>query len=414
MSRAFAGTWGRRPHRGRGAWAVDVATHVPRSLPETGLGRGWEPAMIMAITLVLLLFGLLTLHSASSVMAERGDLPHYYYVARQGTGVLLGLVVMLAVARIPTEWLSRFAPHMMIGSLLLLIVVVLPFTEAIAPEINGARRWIRLPGVTVQPSDLAKIAVLVWTAAVAVRKQQLIRKLGRGLAPFLVGWGAMMVLILLEPDTSTACLIAALGTVIIFTAGARIGHFILLGILALPVLAPVLGAGYRAARWHSLFLDPGGVVEGSSFQSYQSLVAIGSGGVTGVGFGAGRQKFGFLPEAHNDFIFAMIGEEWGFVGVLVLILCYLALIAIAFRVARRARDLFGELLAVGVASLIGLQAFLHIGVGLGVFPATGLSLPFVSFGRTNLIAMLAAVGILLAVAREAPEGRTERAAAEGG
>ena len=136
--------------------------------------------------------------------------------------------------------------------------------------------------------------------------------------------------------------------------------------------------------------------------------------MTGVGFGAGRQKFGFLPEAHNDFIFAMIGEEWGFVGALAIILCYLALIAIAFRVARRAKDLFGELLAVGVASLIGLQAFLHIGVGLGVFPATGLSLPFVSFGRTNMIVMLAAVGILLAVAREAPEGRLERAAAEGG
>ena len=414
MSRALTGARGRRARAGRGVWAIDVANHVPRSLPETGLGRGWEPAMIMAITVALLLFGLISLHSASSVMAERGDLPHYYYVARQGTGVLLGLVVMLACARIPTEWLNRLAPHMMIGSFLLLVVVVLPFTESIAPEVNGARRWIRALGVTVQPSDLAKIAVLVWTASLAVRKNHLIRKLGRGLVPFLVGWAALLAPIMLEPDVSTACLIAALGIVIIFVAGARIGHFILLGILALPVLAPMLRAGYRAARWESLLLDPGGVVEGSSFQSYQSLVAIGSGGVTGVGFGAGRQKFGFLPEAHNDFIFAMIGEEWGFVGALVLILCYLALIAIAFRVARRARDLFGELLAVGVASLIGLQAFLHIGVGLGVFPATGLSLPFVSFGRTNLIAMLAAVGILLSVAREAPEGRSGRAAADGG
>ena len=369
--------------------------------------------MIVAITVALLLFGLLTLHSASSVMAERGDLPHYHYVVRQTAGVLLGLVVMVVCARIPTEWLRRLAPHMMIGSILLLVVVVLPFTESIAPEVNGARRWIRVPGITVQPSDLAKIAVMVWTASLAVRKQQVIHRMGRGLMPFLVGWAVLVALIMLEPDTSTACLIAALGVVIVFAAGARIGHFILLGIIALPLLAPMLNAGYRAARWESLFLDPGAAAVGSSFQSYQSLVAIGSGGLTGVGFGAGRQKFGFLPEAHNDFIFAMIGEEWGFVGALVLIVCYLALIAIAFRVARRARDLFGELLAVGVASLIGLQAFLHIGVGLGVFPATGLSLPFVSFGRTNLIAMLAAVGILLAVAREAPEGRSERTAAEG-
>ena len=394
-------------------WAVDVATHVPRSLPETGLGRGWEPATIVAITVALLLFGLLTLHSASSVMAERGDLPHYHYVVRQGSGVLLGLVVMLACSRIPTEWLARLAPHMMLGSVLLLVVVVLPFTGAIAPEINGARRWLRLPGMTVQPSDLAKIAVLVWTAALAVRKRHLLRRLGRGLAPFLVGWVAILLPIVLEPDTSTACLIAALGVAIVFAAGGRVGHFVLLGALAMPLLAPMLWAGYRAARWDSLFLNPGGPIDGPAFQSYQSLIALGSGGVTGVGFGAGRQKFGFLPEAHNDFIFAMIGEEWGFFGVLALIVCYLALIAIAFRVARRARDLFGELLAVGVASLIGLHAFLHIGVGLGVFPATGLSLPFVSFGRTNMIAMLASVGILLAVAREMPEGRSERAAVEG-
>lgn len=414
MSRAFSGPWGRRARAGRGVWAVDVANHVPRSLPETGLGRGWEPAMIVALTVTLLLFGLLTLHSASSVMAQRGDLPHYHYVARQGAGVLLGLVVMIACARIPTEWWNRLSPHMMLGSVLLLVIVMLPFTHAIAPEVNGARRWIRVLGVTVQPSDVAKIAVLVWTAALAVRKRHLLQHLRRGLAPFLVGWAVIFTLIIMEPDVSTACMIAALGVIVVFAAGARVGHFVALGLLALPLSAPMLKAGYRAARWETLFLDPGGPVEGASFQSYQSLLAMGSGGVTGVGFGAGQQKFGFLPEAHNDFIFAMIGEEWGFVGALAVILCYLALIAIAFRVARRAKDLFGELLAVGVASLIGLQAFLHIGVGLGVFPATGLSLPFVSFGRTNMIAMLAAVGILLAVAREAPEGRLERAAAEGG
>ena len=414
MTRAFGGPWGRRARAGRGVWAVDVANHVPRSLPETGLGRGWEPAMIVALTLTLLIFGLLTLHSASSVMAQRGDLPHYYYVARQATGVILGLLVMTVCARVPTEWWNRLAPHLMLGSAVLLVVVILPFTHAIAPEVNGARRWIRAFGVTVQPSDLAKIAVLVWTAALAVRKRHLLRKLSRGLAPFLVGWAAILVLVVVEPDVSTACMIAALGMLIVFAAGARIGHFVVLGLLALPLAVPVLKAGYRGPRWESLFLDPGAPVQGTAFQSYQSLLAIGSGGMTGVGFGEGRQKFGFLPEAHNDFIFAMIGEEWGFVGGLAVILCYLALIAIAFRVARRAKDLFGELLAVGVASLIGLQAFLHIGVGLGVFPATGLSLPFVSFGRTNMIVMLAAVGILLAVAREAPEGRLERAAAEGG
>ena len=397
----------------RGAWAFDVAVRVPRSLPETGLGSGWEGTMIIAITVTLILFGLVTLHSASSVMAQQGDLPHYHYVARQGIGVLIGLGAMVVFARIPTEWWRRAAHYVLLAAVLLLGVVVLPFTEAIAPPINGARRWLRV-GVAVQPSDLAKLAMVVWTAALAVRKRERFRSLSRGLAPFLVGWSAVLALIALEPDVSTTMLVAALGVIIVFAAGARIAHFVFLGILTTPFLAPMVTSGYRRARWDSLLLNPGGPPDGSAYQSYQSLVAIGSGGVTGVGFGEGQQKFGFLPEAHNDFIFAMIGEEWGLVGTLAVIACYLALIIIGFRVARRARNLFGELLAVGIASLIGLQAFLHIGVALGVFPTTGLSLPFISFGRTNLVAMLGAVGILLAVAREAPEGRSGHGAPAGG
>jgi len=400
---------GRRTRRSV-AWAIDVAPKARPSLPVSGLGRGWEPTIIAGLVGVLLLFGLLTLHSASSVMAEQAGLPHYHYVARQGLGLAIGIAVMLLCARVPTEWWRRFAPHMMLGSAALLVVVILPFTHAIAPEVNGARRWLRV-GVTLQPSDLAKLAVVAWTAALLVRKQEHLRNLGRGLAPFLVGWACILLPITLEPDFSTACLIAASGAIMIFVGGARIGHFIFLGLILLPLAAPLLVSGYRGARWESILLDPGGPATGSAFQSYQSLVAIGSGGVTGVGFGEGRQKFGFLPEAHNDFIFAMIGEEWGLAGTLVVILCFLALVFMGFRVARLAGDRFGELLAVGIASLIGLQAFLHIGVGLGVFPATGLSLPFISFGRTNLVVMLAAAGILLSIAREAPRDDTDRSPA---
>ena len=397
----------------RAAWAFDVARRVPRSLPETGLGSGWEGAMIIVLTVALILFGLVTLHSASSVMARQGDLPHYYYVARQGIGVLIGLGVMFVCAHVPTEWWRRAAHYIMLAAVLLLVIIVLPFTETIAPTINGARRWLRV-GVTVQPSDLAKVAVVIWTAALAVRKREYLGSLGKGLAPFLVAWSVVLGLIALEPDVSTAMLVAALGVIIVYVAGARIAHFVFLGLVAAPFIGPMVTSGYRAARWDSLLLNPGGPSSGSAYQSYQSLVGIGSGGVTGVGFGEGQQKFGFLPEAHNDFIFAMIGEEWGLVGTLAVIVCYLALIIIGFRIARRARNLFGELLAVGIASLIGLQAFLHIGVALGVFPATGLSLPFISFGRTNMVAMLAAVGILLAVARETPEGRSGRFAPVGG
>lgn len=388
---------------------MDVAPGPSGSLPDTGLGRGWESAAILAITVLLLLFGLLTLYGATSAMAQRDDLLHYHYVLRQGTGVAIGLAAMLACARIPTQWWSALARPMMIVSAALLVVVVLPFTEGIAPEINGARRWLRV-GVTIQPSDLAKLALVVWTASLAVRKQPQFQSLRRGLAPFLAGWACILVPVALEPDFSTACVLAAAGLVVLFVGGARIGHFCFLGAVALPFVAPLFTQGYRESRWQTLFLDPGVAPQGGAFQSYQSLIAMGSGGMAGVGFGKGHQKYGFLPEAHNDFIFALIGEEWGFVGSVAVMLAFVAFIFIGFRVARSARDLFSELLAVGISSLIGLQAFVHIGVALGVLPSTGLSLPFISFGRTNVIVALAAVGILLAVAREAPVGRAHAAA----
>jgi cell division protein FtsW len=159
-----------------------------------------------------------------------------------------------------------------------------------------------------------------------------------------------------------------------------------------------LGVGFRLQRL-LVFLDPGADPAGAGFQVRQSLIALGSGGVTGVGFGQGRQKFGFLPEPHNDFIFAMIGEEWGLVGVAFVLTLYLVLILVGFRIARRAPDLFGELLAIGFTNLIALHALLHMGVGLGLVPTTGLALPLISFGRSNLLVTMAAVGILMAVAR---------------
>ena len=377
------------------------------SFPDTGLGRGWESNAVVMICTFLLLAGLLTLHSGSSVMAERSGFPHYYFVLRQGTGIALGLVAMAVCAKLPTSWWKRLAWPMAAITWVLLIVLILPFTHGIAPETNGARRWLKL-GFSIQPSDIAKITMIVWTAALAVRKQGSFRSLRSGVGPFAAVWALLLIPVALEPDFSTTALIGMLGAVILFVAGARLGHFVLMGLCMAPLLVWKLGIGYRADRWDSLLLDPGAAPTGSAFQSYQSLIALGSGGVGGVGFGEGRQKFGFLPEAHNDFIFSMIGEEWGLLGVLFVVASYVALVLVGFRIARRAKDLFGEFLAVGVTSLIALQAFLHMGVGLGVLPPTGLALPLVSYGRSNMLVMMASVGILLAVAREAPEGRSGR------
>jgi len=351
----------------------------------------------MGVTLLLLAFGLVTLYSASQVQAVRAGVPDYYFVLKQATGGAMGLAAMVLFSRVPYGWWRPLAWPMVVGVWIVLMILIIPGTESIAPRINGARRWIQV-GITLQPSDLAKMALVIWTSALAVKKQPHFQSLRKGLLPFLLIWAAVLLPIAAEPDFSTACLIGLLVGMVVFVAGGRVGHFVFLGLVLLPFVWLQLGAGFRVQRLVA-FLNPGADVEGAGYQVHQSLVAIGSGGLTGVGFGEGRQKYGFLPEAHNDFIFAMIGEEWGLVGVLFVVSLYLTLILVGFRIARRAPNLFGELLAVGFTSLIALHALLHMGVGLGLVPATGLALPLISYGRSNLLVTLASVGILMAVAR---------------
>jgi cell division protein FtsW len=281
--------------------------------------------------------------------------------------------------------------------------VVLPGTEAIAPRINGARRWLRL-GMVIQPSEFAKLALIVWTAALAVKKQDKLHSLRKGLLPFLVVWSAVFVPVMLQPNFSTVLLLALLASLVLFAGGARIGHFIVLGLVAGPLAwQQVAGASYRMQRVVA-FLDPTADPD-RFYQSYQALIAVGSGGITGVGFGGSQQKFGFLPEPHNDFLFAMIAEEWGLVGVIFTVALFAGFAVVGYRVARRAPDLFGYLLAVGMTNLIVVSALLHMGVALALLPTTGVILPFMSYGRSGLLVSFAAVGILLAVAR-APERRT--------
>lgn len=242
----------------------------------------------------------------------------------------------------------------------------------------------------------------------AVKKAPHFHSLRRGLAPFFFVWVIVIGLVMLGPDLSTAMVITLLGVLVVFAAGARVGHFVFLGALLSPLVYAQLHVGFRLERLKA-FLDPLSDPAGAGYQVKQSLIAFGSGGVYGVGIGEGRQKYGFLPEAHNDFVFAMIGEEWGLLGVLVLVLLYVAVVLVGFRIASRAPDLFGELLAIGFSSLIAVQAILHMAVGLALAPATGLALPLVSYGRSNLIITLIAFGILISVARATPGGKAARA-----
>lgn len=386
------------------AMRADVSPRGPATFPETGLGRGWEPSALLGITLMLLCFGLVNLYSASAFLAQRQALPDSFYVLRQAAGAAVGLLVLVGCARIPHSWWRASAWPLLVATFAMLILLVLPWTTGIAPETNGARRWLNL-GIAFQPSELAKLAIVIWTAHLAVKKAPYFRSLSRGLLPFLLVWSALLLPVLLQPDLSTAFVIGAAAAITIFAAGARFGHFVVLGVLLIPVALSQLGSGFRRDRL-AAFQDLDGHLTTAGYQVNQSLIALGSGGMTGVGFGEGRQKFGFLPEPHNDFIFSMIGEEWGLLGVSLLLALYLAIVLVGFRIAQRARDPFGRLLAVGLTSLIALHAFLHMGVGLGLVPPTGLSLPLVSYGRSNLLITLVAVGILISVARSScdPEG----------
>ncbi len=389
------------PTRGR-----ESATRRPRGgveATEPFTLDGWEPGAIAVIVLVTLTFGLVQLHSASALMALDDGLPAHFYALRQLAGAGIGIVIALALARLDYHRLRRIAWPLLALVLVLLVLVVLPGTEAIAPRLNGARRWVRL-GIQFQPSELAKLALIVWTAALAVKKQERLHSLSKGLLPFLLVWSAVTVLVLIQPNFSAAVLLLLLSALVLFAGGARIGHIILLGVVAVPVLwNQIEGAGYRAQRIRA-FLDPMGDPNGVSYQIHQSLIAVGSGGVTGVGFGGSRQKFGFLPEPHNDFLFAMIGEEWGLIGVVVTLALFLAFAIVGYRIARAAPDLFGYLLGVGMTNLIVVSGLLHMGVALALLPTTGVNLPFMSYGRSGLLVSFAAVGILLSVARAA-EGR---------
>jgi len=387
---------------------LDIAPSRHVGLPDSGLAKGWEATAIMGLTLLILSLGFVSLYSASAVHALRQDQPDTFFVLRQAGGAGFGLLLLSVCALTPYRLWKTLSWPMFIVTVAMLLLLVMPGTESIAPEIKGARRWYVIGGASLQPSDIAKVVVIVWTAAMAVRKAEHFRSLRRGLGPFLIGWAVVLVLIALEPDLSTAAVVGLLGAIVVFAAGARIGHFVFLALLVAPLVRDQLAVGFRAERIET-FLNPLADPSGAGYQVRQSLLALGSGGVSGVGIGEGRQKFGFLPEAHNDFIFAMIGEEWGLIGVLVLVVSYVSVVMIGFRIAGRAPDMFGQLLAIGLSSMIAVQAILHMAVGLALAPTTGLALPLVSYGRSNLVVTLVALGMLMAVARAAPGGKAARA-----
>ena len=353
------------------------------------------------LVLLLTAIGLVILLSASfpSAYYEANPSKHnpMYYFERQAVFAVLGTTVMFIVSRFNYQRLRGAGKILLYISLFLLVIVLIP---GIGQLRNGARRWIGLGVLTFQPSEIAKVAIVVYFAGSISRKKEQMQTFRYGIVPYAFILVLTAGLVGKEPHLSGALLILGAGAAMMLVGGI---HWRWVGLAmgaAGLLLYLVLGViGYNASRiemWHNPWLDP----QGAGYQLRQSLITIGSGGLWGVGLGKSRQKFLYLPEEHNDFIFAIVCEELGLIGATVIMLLFAALILRGFWIALHARDRFGSLMVVGVMTLVGLQTFLNIGVVTGLLPTTGISLPFFSYGGTALSIQLAEMGIVLSVSRQ--------------
>jgi cell division protein FtsW len=315
-----------------------------------------------------------------------------HYLVQQLGGAAVGLAAFMVAAKMDAErWRAWAWPLMWVTLAALLLTLILP--ESIAPRVNGSKRF--LFRTSFQPSELGKFAVVVWTAMLVVKKGDHLRKFSRGLLPFLVVLGGLCLLVAAEPDLSVAMLYTLLMAIVLFAGGVRVGHFVLIAALGVPFLWREIERVQYAVLRLTSFLDPGSATSAASYQLHQSLVAVGSGGAFGSGFGEGRQQYGFLPYPFSDFIASNVGEEWGFLGLAGLTIAFAAYALFGFRIARAARSPFLQLVAVGLTFTTVLTAYVHIGVVVGLLPTTGLTLPFVSYGRSNLVLTLFMTGVLV-------------------
>jgi len=379
--------------------------------------RPVEYQLLLTATMCLLALGVVMVFSASSsasLLGANGD--GAYYLKRTLMFGAIGLVALHVLARYGLGAIRRLTPALLIGAVLLLLA-----TKVIGAEVNGAQRWIVLGPVQVQASEIAKVALMLYGAHLLAERPQMTRDL-RGLAPFLLVAGAVCMLIVVEPDLGTGMVTAVSVTALLIAAGVKLRHLAVLGgALCCIVLIALLMEPYRIARLTS-FINPGGDAAGAGFQGMQASIALGSGGLFGVGIGESVQKAFYLPEAHTDMIAAVIGEEIGLLGISILCGLYMLFGYAGFRTAQRARDRYGRLLAAALTAMIMVQATINLFAVLGLAPLTGVTLPFVSYGNSSLIVTLAAVGLLLNIAnggsaataaRPAPRRRPLRAV-EGG
>lgn len=365
--------------------------------------RGPVEGQLKVLVMLLVGFGLVMVYSASNVLSMAQYGKSTVFLTGQLTKALAGFVLMFVVGAIDYRIWQRLAKPILWLSILFLLVLVVPVAGRFTPEINGARRWIVLPGFQFQPLALARLALVVWMAATMVRKGGRLERLSDGVGPLVFVPIVMAALLLLQPDFKGATMLLAAAGMMLYLGGVRFRHLVALGAAATAVLAAVLVIEPYRLRRIAAFFDPDHDVQGLSYQIHQSLISLGSGGWLGIGLGGSKQKFAFLPAAYNDFIFSIIGEELGILGTLFVLGAFLYLGWLGFRIARRAPDPFGFLLASGLTTVILMGALVNMAVVTANLPTTGLTLPFISYGGTELVIQLVMVGILLSVSRDAVE-----------
>ena len=361
--------------------------------------RGGYDGILLLGTLLLLGIGVVMVYSASSAVALKRFGSDTYFFKRQVVYALAAILVLMVCRHVPYTFYKKMAYPILAVAFLLLIAVYLP---GIGHPVGGARRWLKIFGLSFQPSEFARLALIIYLAYSISKKQGKIKVFTIGFLPHAIVYGSFGALVVMQPDFGMAVMLTFVAWTMLFVAGARLTNLLTALAVALPIVYYLLmHAGYRLRRLEG-FLDPWRYQSDAGYQIVHSLMAFGSGGVMGAGIGKSYQKLFYLPEPHTDFVFSVLGEELGLVGVYLVIGLYIMILWRGTVVAMKARDLFAIYLVVGLISALGLQVCVNIGVAMGLLPTKGLTLPFISYGGTSLLINAAAIGILMNIsARQA-------------
>jgi cell division protein FtsW len=372
----------------------------PSDLGPTPKVTGPADAILYGTVVALVAFGVVMVYSSSAVFASQQFHDGQHFLIRQGIYAAMAMLLMVAIAKIDYHRYRRFTYPILAGAVILLIAVVAGFGRTA----GGAARWIQVGPINIQPAEIAKLALIFYLAYSLSKKRENIRSFTVGFLPHMLMAGFLILLCLRQPDFGSSVMIALLTFVLLFAAGAKTGYMLGAGIIAGGLGYLLVTNNEMRMRRIRAFLEPFEHRYDIGYQISESLMSFGSGGVTGVGIGDSRQKLFFLPEAHTDFISAIVGEELGFIGILLIVVAFALVIARGLRAAFRAADDYGTYLALGITMFVGLQAFTNLAVAMGMLPTKGLVLPFLSYGGSSLLVNCAAVGVLLNVSRprEAP------------